>query len=145
MSNAYNDKVHRINALSNELDAIYHAAARKLGIADSELIVMYEIYDSEGSCLLNAISKKNGISKQTVNSAIRRMEEQGIVYLEPYLGKAKRVCLTEKGRAYIAGTAQRVFEAECAVFADWTQTEIDTYLALLEKFNVSIREQIEKW
>lgn len=141
----YIEKVNRINALSNDLDAIYHSASKKLGIADSELIVLYEVYQNGGTCPLNDITKNNGISKQTVNSAMRRLEREGIAFLEPYRGKAKRVALTERGRAYAEKTAGRVFAAECGAFADWTQNEIDTYLALLEKFNLSLRAQLENW
>lgn len=44
----YTEKVNKINAMSNYLDAIYHQASRKLGIPDSVLIVLYEIYVSGG-------------------------------------------------------------------------------------------------
>lgn len=139
-----NEKVNRINALSNDLDAIYHQASRKLGISDSTLIVLYEIYINNGCCPLNTIIKNNGLSKQTVNSAVRKLEAEGILRLEPYKGKAKLLRLTEKGSEYAEATAGRVFAAECSVFAGWTEKDIDTYLALLEKFNVSLRKEIEQ-
>lgn len=141
----YTEKVNKINALSNDLDGIYHQASRKLGISDSVLIVLYEIYVSGGSCPLNSITKNNGISKQTVNSAVRRLEADGLICLEPYKGKSKRVALTEKGSAFAENTAGRLFKTECGVFRGWTQQEIDIYLALSERFNISLREQIENW
>lgn len=141
----YTEKVNKINALSNDLDGVYHQASRRLGIPDSVLIVLYEIHVSGGSCPLNNISKNNGISKQTVNSAVRRLEGEGILRLAPYRGKAKRVTLTEKGREYAEATAGRLFAAECSAFRGWTQQEIDTYLALSERFNLALRDEIENW
>lgn len=41
--------------------------------------------------LLSDIYKKSGISKQTVNSAIRSLEADGILYLEQYNGRAKKL------------------------------------------------------
>lgn len=141
----YREKVNKINALANDLDGIYHQASRRLGVPDSVLIVLYEIHVNGGSCPLNNITKNNGISKQTVNSAVRRLEGDGIVRLEPYRGKTKRVTLTEKGREYAEATAGRLFETECGVFRGWTQQEIDTYLALSERFNLALRDEIENW
>lgn len=141
----YKEKVNKIDSLSNDLDAVYHFASRRLGISDSVLTVLYEVHVSGGSCPLGSITKNNGISKQTVNSAVRRLERDGILRLEPYKGKAKLVTLTEKGRAYAETTAGRLYEAECGVLCGWTQQEIDIYLSLSERFNISLREQIENW
>lgn len=139
-----NEKVNKINALSNDLDAIYHQASRKLGISDSTLIVLYEIYVNKGCCPLSAIIKNNGLSKQTANSAVRKLEAEGILRLEPYKGKAKLLRLTEKGSEYAKATAGQIFAAECSVFAGWTEEDINTYITLLEKFNVSLRKEIEQ-
>ncbi len=139
-----NEKVNKINALSNDLDAIYHQASRKLGISDSTLIVLYEIYVNKGCCPLSAIIKNNGLSKQTANSSVRKLEAEGILRLEPYKGKAKLLRLTEKGNEYAEATAGQVFAAECSVFAGWTEEDINTYITLLEKYNVSLRKEIEQ-
>ena len=86
----------------------------------------------------------SGISKQTINSAIRKLEIEEIVYLEKHNGKSKIVCLTEKGKPYANRTAAKLYEAECSAFRDWSEEEIDFYLHLIEKHNSSLRNQIEK-
>lgn len=144
MRKNYYEKIQRVNCLSNDLESIYHQAARKLGVSDSVLCVLYMIHEKGDHCLLYDICSGSGISKQTINSALRKLENDEILYLEQDKGKAKRVCLTEKGKAYVAQTAARLFEAECNAFNDWTDDEVDLYLRLIEKYNVSFREQIEK-
>lgn len=53
-------------------------------------IVLYTIYDGGEECLLRDIYQKLGISKQAVNSAIRVLEADGILYLEQHTGWSKR-------------------------------------------------------
>ena len=139
----YLEKVRRINCLSNDLEAIYHQAAVKLGISDSALLILYMIHDLGDTCLPSDICKLTGISKQTVNSALRKLEADEILYLQ-HNGRTKQLCLTEKGKDYIAKTAAKLFEAECTAFENWTEEDIDLYLQLTEKYNASLRQQVEK-
>lgn len=136
-------EIHRINYVTAELDSLYHASSRKLGITDSVSMVLYAIYDAGGECPLSDIYKRSGISKQTINSAIRGLEADGILYLEQYRGKAKKAVLTEKGKAYVQKTAARLYQAEMDAFHTWTEEEIDTYIRLMEKYAACFREQIE--
>lgn len=138
------EKVRKVNCLSNDMNSLYHQAARKLGMADSVLIVLYAVYEKDGRCRLCDICTENGISKQTVNSAIRKLEEERVLYLERDGAKTKRVCLTEKGKAYAERTVARLYEAECNVFEAWDKDEFEQYLRLMEKYNFSLRAEIEK-
>jgi len=137
------DKIHRINYLSAEMDTLYHQASLKIGLADSTMRVLYTIYDNEESCLLSDIYQQSGISKQTVNSAIRRLEENAVLSLEPCKGRSKKVLLTEKGKGYIKQTAARLYEAESNAFSAWSEEETNTYIHLMEKYIDSFRKQLE--
>ena len=125
MKNKYQDQIRRVNCLTNDLNALYHQAALKLGVSDSALFVLYMIYDKGDNCLLYDICKESGISKQTINSALRKLESDGVLYLEQDKGRAKRVRLTEKGRRYVAQTGACLFDAECNAFNDWRDDEIE--------------------
>lgn len=138
------EKLHRINYLTAETDALYHQASRKLGISDSAMRALYTIYDNGESCMLSDIYKQSGISKQTVNSAIRKLEDDEILYLENCGGRGKKVFLTEKGKLYIQQTAARLFEAECDALASWTEEEIDLYIRFMEKYVRSFRDQVQR-
>lgn len=137
------ENVHRINCLANELDSIYHQAALRLGISDSVMFVLYMLHDKGDGCLLYDICNETGISKQTINSAIRRLEQDGIIFLEHYKGKSKQVFLTEKGKEYVAQTVARLYEAECRVFDGWSKEEITMHFNLLKKYNDALREEIK--
>lgn len=138
------DRIRKINYLSSELDALYHRASQKLGISDSVSIVLYNIYEEGDGCLLSEIYKKTGISKQTVNSAIRGLERDGFLFLEPYKGHAKKIRLTEQGQSYIEQTVARLYQTECDAYQSWTEEEMSQYLMLMEKYNRCLREEIDK-
>lgn len=144
MFDTLHDRISRINCLTEDIDSLYHQAALKLGVSDSILFILYMIFICGERCFLYDIYKSSGISKQTINSAIRKLEIEEIVYLEKHNGKSKIVCLTEKGKSYATRTAAKLYEAECSAFRDWSEEEIDFYLHLIEKHNSSLRNQIEK-
>ena len=136
--------MYRINCLTSELDALYHRAAVRLGLADSDMFLLYLLYEKNGKCPLSSIRGETGISKQTVNSAVRKMEREGLIYLEQSGGRAKTACLTEKGKTFAENTVARLFAAESGIFNSWSGDEINTYLYLLEKHNNDFLNQIEK-
>ncbi len=138
------EKLHKINYLVAETEAIYHQASVKLSISDSTLRILYTIYDKDGSCLLSDIYKQSGISKQTINSALRKLETDGILYLEQASGRSKRVCLTEKGQQYTENTVARLCRAEYEAFSSWTEEELDMHIHLLKKYVDDLRHQIQK-
>lgn len=144
MTHNHLKEIHKINYLNQEMDALHHQSSLKLGISDSVSMVMYTIYDRGNECKLSDIYKSTGISKQTINSAIRQLETKGILYLEMYNGKQKKVMLTEKGKCFVEQTAARLFQAESDTFNDWTEEEINTYIGLMEKHEACFRRQIEK-
>lgn len=142
MENAQGRAVQALNALAYDLDEVYHQAARKLGVTDSAMYVLYRLYELGDGCRLQDICREAGISKQTINSALRKLEQEGTLYLTPEGGKAKRVRLTEAGKVRVSQTAARLYSAECAALEGWTKEEIETHLHLMTKYIRSLSAQI---
>ena len=143
MNQLISEQIHKLNYLTSDLDGLYHQASLQIGVADSVMRVLYAIYDNGDGCPLQTICRQSGISKQTVNSALRKLEGDGILYLAPFRGKHKKVMLTEEGKACLEQTAERIFAAECRAYADWTVSEMEEYLRLTEKFVASFRKQVQ--
>ena len=133
------DNIRRINYLMTEIDALYHQAAVKMGLSDSVACVLYTIYEAKGSCLLSEIYKKTGVSKQTINSALRKLEQEGILYLEPSGARSKRVCLTEAGLRVADATAGRLIRLENSIFDEWPAEDVQQYLGLMERYLQAFR------
>lgn len=134
-------ELKRFNYLLGEIDSAYHEICLKLGLSDSAMQILYAICDNGESCLLQEIGRCSGLSKQTINSSIRKLEREGIVYLENVGAKAKNVCLTDEGKNLVGKTALRVMEIENSIFASWTQEEVQTCLRLTERFLDDLREK----
>ncbi len=132
--------IKRFNLLIQEVNAAYHTISRKLDMTDSAFTVIYIMYENGGSCPLNEIIKTTGISKQTVNSALRRLEADESVYLERAGGNSKTVHFTEKGRELAEATVRKIRDEENAVFDSWTETEREMYFRLTERYAEQMKE-----
>ena len=137
-------EIKRYNHLHGEIEATYHDSSLKFGISDSISKILYTICSVGDSFLLNDICRNTGLSKQTVNSAIRNLERNGIVYLEAVDGKAKRVCLTEKGKQFAANTAFLLIEIENNIFNSWPEEDVQKYLELTERFLTDLKEKVSQ-
>ncbi len=135
--------VYRVNCLAADMNSLYHRAALKLGLADSVMAVLYQLYDRSGSCPLREIRRAAGLSRQTLHSAVRALEREGILRLEQSGGRTKTARLTEQGVRYAEDTVGRLFRAECRVFDGWSGEDLDRYLRLMEQYNLDLRAQIE--
>lgn len=131
----------RINFLLEETDAVYHELAAGFGLSDSAMLILYALEDAGGQIPLTAIYRQTGASKQTINSALRRLEADGNIRLHMVDGKSKRVCLTQPGKALAARTAGRVLAAENEIYASWGEDELQAYLRLTEKYLAALREK----
>ncbi len=137
-------EMKRYNHLHGEIEAVYHDSSLKFGISDSVSKILYAICSVGDSFLLNDICRDTGLSKQTVNSALRKLERDGIVYLEAVDGKSKKVCLTEKGKLFADNTAFCLIEIENAIFESWSDSDVQKYLELTERFLLSLKEKVSQ-
>lgn len=134
----------RFNYLISETNAVYHEAAQKMGLSDSTEQVLYTICNYGESCQIRDICKLSGISKQTINSALRKLESEGILYLEASDGRKKRVCLTEKGKKLAEETVVKLIEIENGILNSWTGEEREQYLELTKRYLDSFREKVRE-
>lgn len=102
----------RLNCLLSEMDAAYHEAAQRQGQNDSTSRILY---------------------------ALRKLEADGILYLEPSGARSKRVCLTEAGLRVADATAGRLIRLENSIFDEWPAEDVQQYLGLMERYLQAFR------
>lgn len=137
-----NEQMKRFNLLMSEIDTAYHDAALRMGMSDSTMLVLYTLCSYGGECMLGDIT--SGASKQTVNSALRRLESEGIVYLKTFEGRKKKVYLTEKGRKFSEDTVFQVIKAENEIFASWSDEEKNIYVGLTQRYLAEFKEKVKE-
>ena len=131
----------RINYLIEETDAVYHEIAAGFGLSDSVMLILYALEDAGGQIPLTTIYRQTGASRQTVSSALRKLEADGRILLRMADGKRKIVCLSESGRQLAARSAGRVLAAENEIYASWPKEDLAAYLRLTEKYLKELREK----
>lgn len=144
MGNYTTEGMKRLNHLVSETDAVYHEAALRMGMADSTMQILYVLCDRGGNCPLGEICTLSGISRQTINSALRKLEEEGIIYLERMGGKRKRVHLTDKGRNLAEHKVVRLMEIENGILDSWPRAELEQYLESMEKYLTALKIKIRE-
>ena len=128
--------------LSGGINSLYHEMAVRMGLSDSVMNVLYVICEKGDKCLQSEISKLTGISRQTINSAIRNLKKDGIVYLEQGHGRNTIVCLTEKGQKISAEKISPIFEIENRIWNEWTAEEQQQYLLLTQKYRDAFQKHM---
>lgn len=127
--------------LLSEIDSVYHEANLKLNISNSYSIILYTICLGCGSCPLQEIKKLSGLNKQTINSSIRNMEKENLVYLEYIDGKSKRISLTQKGQELANNTVMKIMDMENEIISRWNQEDLQKYISMTEDFLAALKEK----
>lgn len=135
--------MNRFNSLITQTDSIYREAAFKLGLTYSAMMVLYAVLNNGGSCPISDICAF-GINKQTVNSALRKLETEDVVFWEAAGGRRKNVRLTENGMALAEKTILKIINIENEIFASWTKNERETYIELTKRYMNQLSEKVSK-
>ena len=137
-------ELRRFNHLLGEINGVYHEAAVKLGLSDSAMSVLYTLCSEGDPCPLHEVVRQSGASKQTINSAIRKLEGEGIIRLEAAGGRGKNVRLTQRGRELARRTAVPLIELEDEIYASWSREELRIYLELTGRFLSAFKEKVKR-
>ena len=141
MKPCVSEQLQYYNLLTSEIDEAYHNASLKLGLSDSAMMILYALCSRENPCPLLEIARLTGISRQTIHSAIKKLEAQGILTLESPGGRRKLVRLTEEGMELAEKTAGRLIKIENEIFDSWTGEELEQYIRLTGRYLEQFRER----
>ena len=138
------NEVRRINLLHSEIGNVFHEMSMQLGLSDSVSSILYTICNFGDSCLLGDIVSMTGIPKQTVNSALRKMEGEGILRVETADRRRKRVVLTENGKILARRTVGLMIRMENDIFTSWQEEELALYVALTRRYLYQLKEKAKE-
>ena len=138
------NEVKRINHLHSEINNVFHEMSQQMGLSDSVSYILYTICNFGDSCLLTDIINMTGIPKQTANSALRKLEGEGILRVEAVDWRRKRVILTEKGLVLTQRTARKMICMENEIFASWTAEERRIYLDLTQRYLNQLKDKAKE-
>ena len=132
------------NKFDKELDELYHETALKMGILDSAFCIFYILYNLGDGCLQKDICHEAFANKQTVNSSIRKLVQEGYIYLEQGVGRDKHIFLTEAGKQFVEKYIVPVVQKENEAFTDLKEEEQKELLRLANIYMESLRTKLNE-
>lgn len=138
-------RLKECNSLCKRENYIYRGIAGSFDLPDSALWILYFLRMAGEPCSQKELCDIMLQSKQTVNSAIKKMEEDGLLELACRDGnkKSKGITLTPAGRLLAERTADRVIEAEAAAMDSLTEEEQGLFLGLYDKFVSRLQAEMD--
>lgn len=133
-----------LDYLYNEIDKLYHAYARGCGLSDCAYWMLYDLERADGSLPLAQLTASWSYSKQTINSAIKTLEQQGLVELTFMEGsrRNKTATLTAAGKAFSLERIVPAIEAEQAAFDELEPAEQRELIRLVRRYTDALDAQI---
>ena len=123
------------NRICKENNEIYHGVTRALGLTDCAFWILYTLRESEGEYTQRDLCAVLCEPKQMVNSALKKLEQEGLLELRPMSDKrSKRVHLTVRGRHLASQTVDLVLEAEYDSIGELSAKEQSNLLYLYKKY-----------
>ena len=123
----YNDSLKAI-------DDTYRAAARRFRLPECAFWILYTLRVERAPLTQSEICALQHQPKQTVHSALKRLEADGLLKLAHGGNrKSKYVCLTEKGARLAERTVDCIAEAEAEALLGLSDGEREALFSLLQK------------
>lgn len=134
------------NSLYQQLNEIYRQYATQKGVSETTLWLLYFLCEHGGSCEQRALCRSLLDPPQTVNSSLKKLEQQGLVSLQLVAGsrKNKEVSLTEVGEQFAKTTVLPLMAAEQQSFSDLSEREQLQMLTLMQKHQDLLRMELER-
>ena len=131
------------NAAMKHVDDVYRRAVRQYGLSECAFWILYTLrverpYTQAGLCeFLHE-------PKQTVNSALKKLEAEGFLVLSAGDDqRSKRVRLTEKGEQLARTCADCVAEAEARAIGSMSPDDRAALIRLMELYGTLLSEQLQ--
>ena len=138
------EKLVIFNRIYKEYNEIYHEAAIRLGLSNSEFDTLYAICELGDGCKQTDICRTTFIPKQTVNSAIRTLERKEYLTLASGKGRSMHIYLTEQGLQLVRRTIFPMVEIENEAFPKLTEKEYKSILHFHTQYLSALRMGIQK-
>lgn len=132
------------NRMYKEVDELYHEVALKSGLSDTSFLVLFSIVELGDGSLQIDIANRYFISKQTISSSVRALEQKGYLYLKHGKKRDMNLYLTAEGERFAADYIIPLMELESNVFLLMSPEERDGLLRLTRRYTELLKEKINQ-
>ncbi len=139
------ERLSEYNSIMKETDEIYREAAKAIGLSDCAFWILYVLREDRTTVTQSQICSVLYQAKQTVNSALKKMQKAG--YLDLCSSgdrRSKRIQLTEAGVRLAEKTVDKVIAAEHGALSEMTDAEQEAFIGLFRKYTVFLHKHMQE-
>ena len=125
-------KLYEYNNVLKSIDDCYRNIAKRYGFSEAAFWTLYTLRMEPGNITQSDVCTVLYQPKQTVNSALKKLESEGYITLTPAGAHTKNISLTKSGTKLCEQTVDKVIEAECAALGNMTDEESENMTALMK-------------
>lgn len=141
---ALHDALIRMASVMNRPD-VDERLVREAGIAlDGALFPLLVMVERFGPIGIVELAGRGGRDYTTVSRQVSRLERQGLVErrADEHDARVRAVVVTRKGKAMTDALDAARERMARALFADWSESEVDTLVSLLQRFARGLEVQV---
>lgn len=112
-------------------------------LAPGDLVILYALLTEDRPLTQSEIARFLFRSRQTINSSLRRMQQQGLLELLPGDGRKKQILLTQRGKEITGQYVTPVFQMELRALAEFSPEERECFARLLMQFGDALTKESE--
>lgn len=134
------------NRAHKRMNVLYHNYARDAGISDAAFWLMYSLYEKGGPCTQTELCEAWFFAPQTINSALKSLEKQGLIILDsvPNSRKNKQLFFSEAGEQLVREKIIPLVQAEEQSFLRLDEQERNALLKITQKHIDILEEEIKR-
>ncbi len=142
-------RLKQYNDITKENDQLYRGIAKKFGLSECAVWILYYLRAEYGEPMQSGICSSFHQPKQSINSALKKLEAEGYIALTTGGNRRKKeIVLTAEGRKLCGETVDYIIEAEKGALGVLTEKEQEDFMNLFEKytgqFKLNMREIPER-
>ena len=137
-------KLYEYNNVLKSIDDCYRNIAKRYGFSEAAFWTLYTLRMEPGNITQSDVCTVLYQPKQTVNSALKKLESEGYITLTPAGAHTKNISLTKSGTKLCEQTVDKVIEAECDALGNMTDEESENMTALMKLYSVLLKNQTAK-
>lgn len=140
------EKYEQYQAIRRKTDDEWDSAITAFGMAKGQIMIIWTLWDFDRPCTQKEICDDWYENKQTINSAAKKLVEEGYIDMAPSPEnfREKLLVLTEKGKFFAMRTVGKALDAEKKAFGRLSKEEQDELIRIQKKHLEFLKEEFDE-
>lgn len=135
----------RYNDITKENDELYRDTAKKFGLSECEMWILYFLRTDYGKPMQSEICSSFYLPKQSIHSALKKLEADG--YIMQTAGgnrRSKRILLTTQGEMLCGKTVDHIVKAEKKALGSLSEEEQEIFMNLFDRYTRQLKKNMRE-